>query len=65
MLFFVKKRDLLVSQWHLLTAPDPKPEPEERRRKTRGFLSGVASHAGNRSGPSIGARSPLSWRQAL
>lgn len=65
MLFFVKTGISSVSQRHLLKALDPKPEPEERRRKTRGFLSGVASHAGNRSGPSISTRSPLSWRQAL
>lgn len=29
------------------------------------FLSGVASHAGKGSGPSISAQSSLSWRQAL
>lgn len=42
-----------------------KVKPEERRRRDMAFLSGVASHAGKGSGPSISAQSWLSWRQAL
>lgn len=63
-LFFVDP-DLLFATAAYAHSYAFKVKPEETRRRDMAFLSGVASHAGKGSGPSISAQSSLSWRQAL